>query len=315
MNVTAEAQKQRKSRNLRAECNIDLILMALLSGFEIKFSKSKQTTSAKKVHIGTIQSVNNTPISSHKVLEDALLFECVMRKYWNEKKMNFGEDLLLTKEKMDTYLMLHEIQQMSKEKIPLLQSNKQTDSHLILWGNNENVNMEDIKGSNSLRKRKTKNKEASFNNFISNYLINQGISFNCQIIARKLTLRTLHLFVWKSYHLPNGKVLTSDMLMPITSKLSDYIDNIQSTSKMVINKSTLYSMGITNSLLEECGLDYFIDNSYENVSQCVVGVSHSISREDSPFSMIDCNQMNCFYQSAFVPCLPSTYEVIYDSFC
>ena len=33
---------------------------------------------------------------------------------------------------------------MSKEKIPLLQSNKQTDSHLILWGNNENVNMEDI---------------------------------------------------------------------------------------------------------------------------------------------------------------------------
>ena len=315
-NVTVEAQKQRKSRNLRAECNIDLILLGLLSGFEIKFGKSKQTTSAKKVHIGTIQSINNQPITSQQILEDAITFECVMRKYWNEKKMNFGEDLLLTKEKMDNYLLLDEIQHISREKIPLLQSNKQTDSNLILWGNNDNVDMDSIKGSNSLRKRKTKNKEASFNNFISNYLINQGLQFNCQIIARKLTLRTLHLFVWKNYTLPNGRVITSDMLMPVTSILSDYIDNIQTTSKSVINRNTLFSMGITNSLLEQCGLDYFVENQSID-SQIVNASSQSISRGNSPFSIFDWKLSSSPSLSVFVPSLPSTYSVIdnsYDSF-
>ncbi|BFU18256.1 hypothetical protein EHI8A_074570 [Entamoeba histolytica HM-1:IMSS-B] len=287
--TSVEAQKQRASRNVRAECNADTLLFAILMGAEVQFNKTKMSSFAKKVYIGDKISIDNEVKTGSTVLRDGVLFECAMRKLWGEKRIRSTNELNINSEVISSLTQLEEIQTLCYEKLPILESDAQTNPNLILWGNNENELIEK-ENANCLRKRKTKNKEAVFSNYLSSFLIQKGMTLTCQVMARKMTMRTLHFFVWKKYILPNGKIVTSEMLKPITSKLRNAINgNHQVKHTTIINRNTLNEVGVTDELLNLCGLNYFTDLSM-------------IYQSSSPSNDL----------SAFTPCSTQFYTIISD---
>ncbi|KAL7721163.1 Uncharacterized protein QTN25_001599 [Entamoeba marina] len=254
--TTSEAQKQRLSRNVRAECNADVLLFATLLGAELHFSKTKM------IYVGDKTNVDGVTYTSEDMLSDGLLFECGIRKMWGQKRMSSSTELNVNEILMHKIIQESNVLTLRDEKLPILQSDLQTSPSLVLWGANTKEVTTKESNENCLRKRKTKNKEAAFSNFLSYLLVRKGFKLTCQVMARKMTTRTLHFFVWKSYTLPNGKVVTSDMLLPITQKMRRVIDDIhQKNHAVVLDRFALARMGITNELLIQCGLDYFIQPS------------------------------------------------------
>ena len=356
--LTNEAQKQRISRNIRADCNGDLLVLSILSGAEIRFNKTKMTSSAKKVYIGDRMKFNETIHNDKSILQNGVLFECAMRKIWNEKRFGTNTELIVNNNLISSLITDDDIQSQCKEKIPDLETDKQTEANFVLWdkslsntsnnsvcnqiplsaGNAENLkmNLNVMNEENSLeketqtclRKRKTKNKEASFNNYLSLFLVQHNIDLHCQIVARKLTLRTLHFFLWKKYTLPNGKCVTSEMLQPISSLLRNAISDSHVLSHTsVINKQTLFDIGVTNELLCHCGLDYFIQqnssqncynsfnafNSLSPMEGCFTNIGNVTCYTSKRNKSIGSNGSSLRNLSVFVPSPSYQYSVISSS--
>ena len=268
--TTPEAQKQRLSRNVRAECNADMLLMSILLGAELHFGRTKMTSFAKKVYVGQ-KCFFDDFYSNDEITEKGVLFEAILRKLWDESKLVSCNDMLVNKNILKQYENDKNITEIVKEKLSILRTDAQTDPRLVLW-NKQNQQQLSFSGNECccLRKRKTKNKEASFCNFLSYKLSQHGISLMCQRIARKMTTKTLHFFIWKKYILPNGEIIKSEDLLPITTKLRNYLDNeCYDNRLLVLNKDTLEKMNITNEDIIKCGLGCLLNNE-ENT-----GVSNS----------------------------------------
>lgn len=326
--ITNEAQKQRISRNIRADCNGDLVVLALLSGAEIRFTKTKMSSSAKKVYVGDKVMTRNMTHSFGEILEDGVLFECAMRRIWNEKRVGTNNELRVNNALIASHTSQDETRFLCKEKLPALETDRQTDPNFVLWGksshsgsfggskedesiNNSTNSKEPKENGCCLRKRKTKNKEAAFNNYLSYFLVKNGIDVSCQVVARKLTLRTLHFFIWKKYILPNGKVVKTENLEPITTLLRNAISGSHILSHTsTINRNTLFDIGVTKELLINCGLDYFIDRCIpESITPSTPQYSHDYSHHDT-ISSIPHHQ----YLSVFKPCSKQMYSIIQSVF-
>ncbi|ELP83423.1 hypothetical protein EIN_374680 [Entamoeba invadens IP1] len=124
------------------------------------------------------------------------------------------------------------------------------------------------------------------------------MKLTCQVLARKMTMRTLHFFVWKRYTLPNNKIVSSQTMAPLIDILRAAIDSLYRQKHVAsINRSVLEKFGMTSQLLCQCGLEYFAD--------------------EVPSSPI-CYSPELKYQfrssiSAFRPCSDNSYIVLSDS--
>ena len=197
--ISTEALKQREGRNKRAICNRELLLLALSCGAEIIIDKTKKTSRAKKVFVGnTIIFDGEYHIS--EILENAYYFECAIRTLWKKAKTNYESSLQLSSDivtsEMDNVRLHPE----------------------IIKAMGEDFKIESCEGAiNSVGKRRTKNKEAAFSNFLAYKLIMNGFTLTCQVSAQKITTKTLNFYIWKQFRTPTGRIVTKELLQPYQS--------------------------------------------------------------------------------------------------
>ena len=235
--ISTEALKQREGRNKRAICNRELLLLSLSCGAEIVIDKTKKTSQAKKVFVGSTIFFDGE-YHINEILENAFYFECGIRVLWKKARMNYESTLQLSSEnvikEMENIRQHPEIIETLKEDFKLENSES---------------------AINSTGKRRTKNKEAAFSNFLAYKLILMGFSLTCQVSAQKITTKTLNYYIWKQYRSPNGKIVSKELLQPYIKSLSKEIKyQLNKESSVKISPNILHIISAQH-LADEIGIE------------------------------------------------------------
>ncbi|EDR23248.1 hypothetical protein EDI_323530 [Entamoeba dispar SAW760] len=230
--ISNEALKQREGRNKRAICNRELLLLSFICGAEVTIDKTKKTSRAKKVFVGSSITFDGK-YSTNDILENAYFFECAVRTLWKKAKASYETTLTLTKEVV-------------KAEIELIRQNPEL---IKVLSDDFKVRSSEY-AVNSVGKRRTKNKEAAFSNFLAYKLLMNGFTLTCQVSAQKVTTKTLNFYTWKSYKAPNGVVIKKESVEVLTKALSKEI-------KQRLTKEA--TVKITPNILSFIGAKYLIE--------------------------------------------------------
>ena len=114
-----------------------------------------------------------------------------------------------------------------------------------------------------------KNREAAFSNFLSKILINEGFKLTCQITSKKVTTKTLNLFLWKRYENPSNEVIEDTETVSVTKKLRNFLKKTFETgSNYVLDIQGLLQIPFTVQEQSMIGL-----NKYSNSSNNAYNIS------------------------------------------
>ena len=271
-NITSEALKQREGRNKRAICNRELLLLSFVCGAEIVIDKTKKTSQAKKVFVGNT-IIFNGEYNISEILETAFYFECALRRLWKKAKANYESTMQLSAD-------------IVTPEVELIRANPELIKTL-----RDDFKIESSESAiNSVGKRRTKNKEAAFSNFLAYKLILEGFVLTCQVSAQKITTKTLNFYTWKSYRAPNGLILSKESMLPYIKLLSHEIKqrlNKDPTAK--ISPSILHVISAEN-LIQEIGVErtYQPNNELSVFRPCYSGII------DNDFVFMKMNHLHPF---------------------
>ncbi|KAL7721731.1 hypothetical protein QTN25_001379 [Entamoeba marina] len=263
--TSLEAWKQRKTRNKKAECNSHLIMLSVVVGVQHRFNKTKRSSYAKKVYVANDVYFKHL-YTQTKILELSVMFECVIRKLWQRARRQCSIDLVVTKKVFDQVLNESGMEELIQSKLAILTDDSRVVECDSLWSDSP-IYVVDKKNKNRteefLKKRKTKNREAAFANFLGYLLIQQGFSLTCQVSAQKATTKTLNFYLWKKYTFPDGRVVSTNELDSASRKLRNHLKR-ESTEKqtIVLSQDVLGVIGLTK---HEADLIGYVRNNVEKL--------------------------------------------------
>ncbi|ELP85108.1 hypothetical protein EIN_080800 [Entamoeba invadens IP1] len=256
--ASSDAIKQRKTRNSKAECNSELIVLAASHNTQLRFHKTKRSSYAKKVYV-TDDVVYQQRYTPTMIQECAVTFECVVRKLWVEARKKSSAYLVVTKEVFDQTMLQSGMKEYITSKIDILSNNFKMIGCETLWSDAPVIKQVttplSTRNEEFLKKRKNKNREAAFASFLSYVLIQQNFKLTCQVSNQKTTTKTLNFYIWKQYTFPNGKTIDAEQLAPITRKFRNYLKKVFiGQPSFILSQRTIMDLELTND--EISVLDY-----------------------------------------------------------
>ncbi|BFU23311.1 hypothetical protein EHI8A_002060 [Entamoeba histolytica HM-1:IMSS-B] len=261
-----DARKQREVRDKKAECNSQLLVLAAACGAQIRLRKTKKSSYAKKVYISDDVYFNKR-YDQNKILEIAVIFECVVRKMWSDARKNSNSEIIIEKKQFDTIKNEKEIKDLINGKLDILTNDEKLVGCNNLWNDKPSINSVDtpfsFKTNEFLRKRKNRNRESAFNSFLSWILIEKGIKLICRISSQKVTSKTMNFYLWKSYKLPNGNNISESYLTSITDKCRRLLNSsFKNTNCYILSQETLNDAQLTPDEIKLIGYTYVkVDSS------------------------------------------------------
>ena len=224
-----EAWKQRKTRNRKVDVNSELILLAGRCGVEMIFPKTKRSSFSKKFYQTTDITYKGKPYSYEKMLEIAVSFECVLRRLWKETRRNSAIDVVVNKKNFDEVYNEGGMKEYVQKKVDILLDDNKLVAMNKLWDDDNcdypppHQKQLTSRTKEFLVKRKSKNREAVFGNFLSYILVQNGYSLECQVSSQKTTTKTLNYYLWKKYIMPNGTAISGEEINSLTRKVRAYL--------------------------------------------------------------------------------------------
>ena len=255
--TTAEALKQRKTRNIKAECISELVALTAALGVRLRFHKTKRSSFAQKLYIADTVEYDRV-YAPDEVLGVAVGFECVMRRLWDRAKRQGLKVMELGWGDYAGALGEDGMDELIRSKLAIVTDDTKLMACSSLWGDSS-LHPTDVssaaKTDEYIKKRKTRNREAAFASFLSYVLLKEGFRLRCQISAQKIASKTLNFYLWKHYAFPDGRERPPDVLHAAAAKVREFLKaQFISNLLVVVSRETLLALPLTPPELDALGV-------------------------------------------------------------